>query len=114
LCEVGRQLPYHSAGFLAVSLDGVHLHDLRHASNHLVAEAGASLRELMERIGHATSRAALIYLRSTDDRQRTLAEALSERARRDLAGESLWHETDKLIRPSIGSPGAATRLSPRF
>jgi hypothetical protein len=42
----------------------------------------------MERMGHASSRAALIYLHSTDDRQRTLAEAVSQRALRDLAGES--------------------------
>ncbi len=72
----------------ATGLAGIHFHDLRHAGNHLVAEAGANLRELMERMGHASSRAALIYLHSTDDRQRTLAEAVSQRARRDLAGES--------------------------
>jgi hypothetical protein len=48
----------------------------------------ADLRELMERIGNASSRAALIYLHSTDDRQRALAEAVSQRAQRDLAGES--------------------------
>ena len=72
----------------ATGLTGIHFHDLRHAGNHLVAEAGASLRELMDRMGHASSRAALIYLHSTDDRQRTLAEAVSERARRELAGES--------------------------
>ena len=72
----------------ANGIEGVHFHDLRHAGNHLVAEAGANLRELMERMGHASSRAALIYLHSSDDRQRTLAEAVSERARRDLTGES--------------------------
>jgi integrase len=72
----------------ATGLTGTHFHDLRHAGIHLVAEAGASLRELMERMGHASSRAALIYLHSTDDRQRALAEAVSERARRDLAAES--------------------------
>jgi integrase len=73
---------------VASGLEGVHFHDLRHAGNHLVAEAGANLRELMEGMGHASSRAALIYLHSSDDRQRTLAEAVSERARRDLIGES--------------------------
>lgn len=71
----------------ATGLVGTHFHDLRHAGNHLVAEAGANLRELMERMGHASSRAALIYLHSTDDRQRALAEAISERARRDLIAE---------------------------
>ncbi len=72
----------------ATGLTGIHFHDLRHAGNHLVAEAGASLRELMDRMGHASSRAALIYLHSTDDRQRTLAEAISQRAIRVLKGES--------------------------
>jgi hypothetical protein len=72
----------------ASSLSGIHFHDLRHAGNHLVAEAGASLRELMERMGHASSRAALIYLHSTDDRQRTPAEAVSQRAKRDRDAES--------------------------
>lgn len=69
-------------------MDGIHFQDLRHAGNHLVAEAGASLRELMGRMGHTSSRAALIYLHSTEDRQRTLAKAVSQRALRDLAGES--------------------------
>jgi hypothetical protein len=41
----------------------------------------------MERMGHASSRAALIYLHSTDDRQRALAEAISERALRELTAE---------------------------
>jgi hypothetical protein len=59
-----------------------------HAGNHLVAEAGASLRELMERMGHASSRPALLYLHSTDDRQRTLAEAVSQRALRDRCANS--------------------------
>jgi integrase len=43
----------------AAGLSGVHFHDLRHAGNDLVAEAGANLRELMERVGQASSRAAL-------------------------------------------------------
>jgi integrase len=71
----------------ATGLTGIHFHDLRHAGNHLVAEAGATLRELMERMGHASSRAALIYLHSTDDRQRALAEAVEQRAIRDRAEE---------------------------
>jgi hypothetical protein len=44
----------------------MHFHDLRHAGNHYTASAGAHLRELMERMGHPTSRAAMIYLHSTD------------------------------------------------
>jgi integrase len=42
-----------------VGLPGIHFHDLRHAGNTLTADAGASLRELMDRIGHSSTRAAL-------------------------------------------------------
>lgn len=62
-------------------LEGVHFHDLRHAGNHLTAEAGANLRELMERMGHSSTRAALIYLHSTTERQHTIAKNVSKAAR---------------------------------
>jgi integrase len=68
----------------ATGLTGVHFHDLRHAGNHMVASAGASLRELMDRMGHSSSRAALIYQHSTDDRQRALAEAVARQAQAAL------------------------------
>ena len=67
-----------------VGLTGVHFHDLRHTGNTLTADAGANLRELMERMGHASTRAALIYLHSTDERQRKLAEVVGELAREEL------------------------------
>jgi len=65
-------------------LEGTHFHDLRHAGNHLTAEAGANLRELMERMGHSSTRAALIYLHSTTERQHILAEAVGEAAKAAL------------------------------
>jgi len=68
----------------ATGLPGIHFHDLRHAGNLLIAHAGANLRELMDRLGHSSSRAALIYLHSTRDRQRTLADAVADRARQEL------------------------------
>ena len=39
----------------------------------------------MERMGHSTSRAALIYLHSTSARQHHLADAVTARARSELA-----------------------------
>jgi integrase len=42
-------------------LPGLHLHDLRHTGNAMAAAVGASLRELMERMGHSSPHAALIY-----------------------------------------------------
>jgi integrase len=67
----------------ATGLD-IHLHDLRHTGNDLIAQAGANLRELMERMGHSSSRAALIYLHSTSDRQHRLADAVAARVQSEL------------------------------
>jgi hypothetical protein len=98
----------------ATGLTGVHFQCLRHAGSHLVAEAGASLRELLERMGHASSRASLIYLHSTDDRQRTLAEAVSH----SPSGTSpenpvarLWQETAKQTTWRTRPREVATRLT---
>jgi integrase len=65
-------------------LPGVHFHDLRHAGNTLTADAGASLRELMDRMGHSSTRAAPIYQHSSDERQPKLADAIGEAARAAL------------------------------
>ena len=54
----------------------LHLHDLRHTGNTLAAETGATLRELMERMGHRSTRAALIYLHARDHRDRAIADGL--------------------------------------
>ena len=53
-----------------------HLHDLRHTGNTLAAETGATLRELMERMGQPSTRAALIYLHARDHRDRAIADGL--------------------------------------
>ncbi len=42
--------------------DDLHVHDLWHTGNTLAAEAGASLSELMNRMGRSSTRAARIYL----------------------------------------------------
>jgi integrase len=38
----------------AAELPGIHPHDLRHTGNTIAAATGASLRELMERMGHSS------------------------------------------------------------
>jgi len=40
----------------------------------------ATLRELMDRMGHSTARAAMVYLHGSDERQRAIADAISRRA----------------------------------
>lgn len=53
-------------------------HDLRHTGNTLAAATGASTRELMVRMGHASPRAALIYQHATRERDEAIAAALGE------------------------------------
>lgn len=61
-----------------VGLPDLHFHDLRHVGNTLAATTGASLKELMVRMGHASSRAALIYQHASQDRDQVIAAALGE------------------------------------
>src|SRR5579862_1427644 len=67
-------------------LPEMHFHDLRHTGNTLTATAGASLRELMDRMGHSSPRAALIYLHGSDARQRAIADGLSKLVEGELRG----------------------------
>jgi integrase len=54
-------------------------HDLRHTGAVLAASTGATLAELMARLGHSTPAAALRYQHAAAGRDRAIAEALSER-----------------------------------
>ena len=55
-------------------------HDLRHTGAVLAAHTGATLAELMNRLGHSTPQAALRYQHATNDRDTQIAHALSELA----------------------------------
>jgi integrase len=61
-----------------VGLPDLHFHDLRHVGNTLAAATGASLKELMTRMGHASTRAALIYQHASQDRDKVIAQGLGE------------------------------------
>ncbi len=61
----------------AVGIEGFRFHDLRHTGNTLAASTGASTKELMSRMGHASPRAALIYQHATQDRDQEIAAAVS-------------------------------------
>lgn len=58
------------------------LHDLRHTGAVLAAQTGATLAELMARLGHSTPQAAMRYQHAARDRDREIAAGLSR-----LAGE---------------------------
>jgi integrase len=66
-------------------LSSVHFHDLRHTGNQFSADAGANLRELMAYMGHDSTRAALIYLHTSAERQRSIADQVGKNARAALS-----------------------------
>lgn len=62
----------------ALGLPDLHFHDLRHTGNTMAAGQGASLRELMERMGNSSARAALIYLHATQERDEAIAAGMGK------------------------------------
>ena len=67
---------YHPARDKAGRHD-LRFHDLRHTGAVLAAATGATLAELMARLGHSTVSAAMRYQHAAADRDKAIAEALS-------------------------------------
>lgn len=55
----------------------LHFHDLRHFAGTSAAATGASIRQVMAFLGHATPRAALIYQHATEEGAAAIAAAMS-------------------------------------
>jgi hypothetical protein len=67
---------------VAAGRPDLRIHDLRHGAAVMAAQSGATLAELMQRLGHSTSRAAMRYQHAALGRDAEIAIALSEMARR--------------------------------
>jgi integrase len=65
----------HRAG-----MPGFRFHDLRHTGQTLAAATGATTKDLMRRLGHASPAASYRYLHAVDGRDAEIASALSELA----------------------------------
>ncbi len=114
--------PKSAAGVRSVSFPAeLHFHDLRHTGNTLASTAGASTRELMTRMGHSSSRAALIYQHMTSDRDRAIADRLGAMIRggggvapgslgEDAEG-TWWHACGTAPETTKGQPGRKPLLS---
>jgi len=61
----------------AIGRPELHFHDLRGCSATLAAVSGATVAELMRRLGHATPGVAMRYQRATADRDAAIARAMS-------------------------------------
>ncbi|MGI8881243.1 MAG: tyrosine-type recombinase/integrase [Jatrophihabitans sp.] len=68
------------AAAAGVGVPLLHFHDLRHTGNTFAASTpGASTRDLMERMGHDSMQAALIYQHRTRGADRRIASSLDDR-----------------------------------
>jgi len=70
--------------------------DLRHVGGTLAAATGASLKELMARLGHSSTRAAMIYQHATRDRDEAIA-------RRPSAGSCIRCDPSPTTAPTKAS-----------
>jgi integrase len=71
-----------------IGVPTLHLHDLRHTGNTLAASSGASLKDLMTRMGHDSPAAALIYQHATREADAAIAVAMNDRLSMYLKPES--------------------------
>jgi integrase len=69
--------PWHAAR-AAAGRDDLKFHHLRHTGAVLAAQSGATLADLMGRLGHTTPAMAMIYQHTAADRDRLIAERLSQ------------------------------------
>lgn len=68
----------------AAGRDDLRFHDLRHTGAVLAAQTGATLAELMHRLGHTTAGAAMRYQHAAKERDTEIARRLSALAEADL------------------------------
>jgi integrase len=61
-------------------MPGFRFHDLRHTGQTLAAATGATIKDLMRRLGHASPAASYRYLHTVDGRDAEIASALSDLA----------------------------------
>lgn len=73
------------------------LHDLRHVAGTMAAATGASTKELMHRLGHASPRAALRYQHATAKRDEAIADGIDRvlDAAQDEAGSDVLRFRDR-------------------
>lgn len=77
----GRYRPHFVAAREAIGKDDLHFHDLRHFGGVMAAVAGATTKEVMDRLGHTTSSAAMRYQHVAAGRADAIADRLSELAK---------------------------------
>jgi integrase len=70
--------PIWRAACIACGVPDAHFHDTRHTGGTLAAHTGATIKELMARLGHSSPRAAMIYQHATRERDKVIADGLGQ------------------------------------
>lgn len=68
----------HKAAAKAIGRPTMTVHDLRRTGATLAGQAGATVKELMRRLGHTTPTMAMLYQVADDDRDREIARKMSD------------------------------------
>jgi integrase len=68
-------------GYVVIGKPDMRVHDLRHVGATLAAQAGATTKELMSRLGHTTPAMSMRYQIAAADRDAAIADRLSELAK---------------------------------
>ena len=77
--------PYWKKALVKAELPSTtRFHDLRHLAGTSAATAGASLHEIMARMGHASSDASLRYLKASERRDGEIADSIQVRLNKEL------------------------------
>jgi integrase len=84
----------------SIGMPGLHFHDLRHTGNQFAANSGASLRDLMARMGHDSERAAMIYQHEARGADKAITDAIDA------------HVDDEQRQDDDGDDGLAGALVP--
>jgi integrase len=79
--ERGSFFRYYDRARKAAGRPDLRFHDLRHTGAVLAAQTGATLAELMSRLGHSTPAMAIRYQHVAQDRDAEIARRLSELVR---------------------------------
>jgi integrase len=80
--NLNKLVNWHTA-VAAIGVPGLHFHDLRHTGNTLASRTGASLRDLMARMGHDNPPAALIYQHASAEADQTIAKGVDAAVKRE-------------------------------
>lgn len=78
----------HERARASVGIEGVTIHDLRHAAGTLAAWTGATTKELMARMGHSTTAVSIRYQHAARSRDAEIAERLEVFRPKPLAPSS--------------------------